>query len=155
MEDNCITELVKYSKISEAEKMDFITATEASKILKVDIKMITEHFIPLHNFPHKKKGSLIRIDFDSFVKWLKDNQDLWDSRKLDILALGYEYSWLKKKREKDKERPVRKYWTPYEISKVKLLIEHNLSVKKLAKELNRSESSVYHKRRQLLKDGNK
>ena len=41
------------------------------------------------------------------LKFLKDNQDLWDASNVELYMLGEEKEWLKEKRKKDaKDKPV-------------------------------------------------
>lgn len=128
-----------------------VTVTEVSRLLNIDKKRI---------FKWREKGLKIaknnkfkgrtKINFFSLVEFLKNNQDLWDSRKVELYALGKEYKWLKEKRENDKFRPISKKWTKYEELKLKNLKAKGLNVKEILKEFpDRTESSITHKMSRL------
>lgn len=48
------------------------------------------------------------IDFKDFIAFLKKNQSLWDSQRVELYSLGYEYEWLKKKRFEDRREKWKK-----------------------------------------------
>jgi len=42
------------------------------------------------------------VTYDELLKFLKNNQNVWDSTFLEENALGAEWEWLRLKRQKDK-----------------------------------------------------
>ena len=130
---------------------DYICATECAKILHIDVKMITEHFTK-HDLPYIRVKREFLINFDDFVDWLKDHQNLWDSKKLEHLALGYEYDWLKEKRKKDAAIPyLRTRWSDYEIATLCRMINMGMSYEAVSTALGgtRSAGSCRHKWKRL------
>lgn len=128
---------------------DYIHATEVAKILHVDIKTVTGVYMK-KELPYIRVRREILINFDDFVDWLKSHQNLWDSKKLDILALGYEYPWLKKKREEDKKKTfAHTRWREYEVITLCIMIEQGKSYDEISKRLCRSEMSIRHKWKRL------
>lgn len=96
----------------------------------------------------KKRKSNVKttyqVSMDDLKDFLEKNQELWDSRNLELYALGEEPEWLKEKRKRDIKEPVesRKRWTKAEDN---LLIEYakqGLSKEEIAKKLNRTIKSI-------------
>lgn len=129
-----------------------MSARGVSLLLGVDIHAITDYWIPKCGLKGKKtkvldKGTKTIIHFDDLVRWLKCNQDKWDSRKVELYALGQEYDWLQKKRQSDKELPTRRFykWSPYEDSRLISMFRRGIKIKDIAAELGRSYSAVEHR----------
>lgn len=101
---------------------EMMSARKVSELLGVDVHTVCDYWIPkcgLKGKPKrlgisKKKTTIIM--FEDLLKWLENHQDLWDSRRLELYALGMEYDWLTKKRKDDAARPARKAqkWTAQE-----------------------------------------
>jgi len=82
------------------------------------------------------------------LEWLKNNQDKWNSTRLDEYGLGVEPQWLKEKRKTDIDIPKRKFykWTKQEDQKLILYYKQGkLTYKQIGEKLNRSESAVDHR----------
>jgi len=84
-----------------------ITCSEAARLIGVSYGKILR-FILNHGLTSRKvfygQGTeryCNMIDFDTFVKWLEQNQDRYDSRTIEYLALGFEFDWLREKRRRD------------------------------------------------------
>ena len=84
------------------------------------------------------------INFDDLVKFLKNNQDMWDSRIVEPYILGPEDDWLLEKRKNDEINPPRFYkkWTEEEKSKATSYIKQRKSYKEIADLLDKSECAV-------------
>ena len=91
-----------------------------------------------------KKTSYYVVEWEDLLIFLENNQELWDSRKVDLYMLGEETEWLVAKRKKDSlEKPLGyRLWTKEEIKCVESLFNFGKSYKEIAKEINRPESSV-------------
>lgn len=93
------------------------------------------------------KKNRILIKYDTFINFLKNNQRLWDSKKVEPYALGYEPKWLLRKRESDKKIPrnSQQKWNKFdEIEAVKMR-EEGAPIQLIADKLNRSYASVKRK----------
>lgn len=92
---------------------------------------------------YKKYKNKYLVKLENLLKFMKENQDLWDSRKLEPLILGKEPKWLKEKRELDKKQPKNKFarWTPAQDN---MLITYlrKYNYEEIGKMLGRSTNSV-------------
>lgn len=129
----------------------YINRNQAAQMVGVDYKVLVRNWEPNHNlrFVKKKirtnKKSQYLISLDSFIKWLEKHQDLWDSRKMEPYALGYEPEWLVEKRKRDNElinKPRGTKFTPREDSLIVMYLKMNKTQREIAEILNRSKSSV-------------
>lgn len=87
---------------------------------------------------------MIMIKLPTLIKWLKANQNKWDSRRVELYALGKEEDWLKEKRKKDLSLPPRKNykWTKQEDLIAVHMRKVGYSCRKIGERLGRSEDSV-------------
>jgi hypothetical protein len=78
------------------------------------------------------------------LEWCKEHQDLWDSRKVELFALGEEPEWLKTKRKLVTNKPKKTFqkWTRKEDNKAIDLFKFGYKYKDIAKELSRSTEAV-------------
>lgn len=125
-----------------------LNANQVAELLKVDIHAITDYWVPRYGLKCKKvtirKRQSWSIKFDDLMKWLELNQDKWDSRRVEYMALGCEPKWLKDKRIEDMKLPKRKCqkWTREEDIKAISLFKIGHEYKDIAIQLNRSKEGV-------------
>lgn len=84
------------------------------------------------------------VIWEDLMSFLKNNQNEWDSRKLEKHMLGLEPDWLKEKRIRDKkENPLwYRRWTMGEINKAEMLFKCGKDYAYIAKELDRTEGAI-------------
>ncbi len=124
-----------------------ISISDLAKILGIDSQKIITTW--------KNKGLRIKkiqtsnryenaVMYDQILIFLEQNQDLWDSKKLEKDVFGEEPEWLVKKREVDKniEYKQYEYWSTGEFKKARKLLEEGYSYSKIAEDLNKSVESV-------------
>ncbi|MDR1408870.1 MAG: sigma-70 region 4 domain-containing protein [Oscillospiraceae bacterium] len=136
-----------------ADNYNCLTARKTSELLGVDIHTVTDFWIAKKGLKAKRRaphGTRKQwwIDFDALRKWLKNNSELWDSRRVELFALGGEPDWLKAKRESDAAKHGRKAqkWTSSEDLHAILLYRSNCyTVAQIAERLDRSASAVEHR----------
>ena len=93
---------------AKANGYKYITAGQVAKILGEDRKTIWKWIqkgkikAKLQTISGEQKWWC--IDFEYFIKWLQENQQMYDATKIEQYALGYEYDWLIEKRKRDRER---------------------------------------------------
>lgn len=120
------------------DNLGFISAYQAGKIIGKDSRTLQNAGLKF-----RREGKLKVIELESFIKWLKNNQDKWDSRKLEEYGLGVEPKWLREKRTRDFVKTTfNKAWTKKETD---ILIAGYLADKsfsELAESLNRSEGAI-------------
>lgn len=137
------------------ENTDFFTVSDLCEMLGVTRDRVTitwrkkglalkEHYIT-------DKKSYLVIEIDDLIKFLKDNQDEWDSRGLELYGLGIEPKWLTEKRKQDYLNPPVFYerWSAQEESKAINLLLLGKDYSEIAEEIGRSEAAVSVKLRDL------
>lgn len=133
---------------------EMMSARKVSELLGVDIHAVTDYWIPKLGLRAKNKRRGVSekkttiIMFEDLLRFLKTNQDVWDSRRVEEYALGVEFDWLKEKRKRDRELPLRRLqkWTPTEDQQLIILYKRgDLTKAEIAKRLNRSYSSIEHR----------
>ena len=104
--------------------------------------------------PHlrDKTKSKRRMASDEQIKqFMRNHQDLWDTRKVTINLYENNPTWYKEKIERDKLKPLHRnsYYTDLED---KILIDRfrrGWSIKEISKEVSRNEKSVDNRLRKL------
>ncbi|MCM1039834.1 MAG: hypothetical protein NC434_10970 [Ruminococcus sp.] len=86
---------------------DYICAREISRIMGVDVHTITDYWIKKLGLPCKRiEGSgrtlYVMVRHDELVTFLKNNQSIFDSRRIKPYGLGCEPEWLHQKRLRDR-----------------------------------------------------
>ncbi len=133
---------------------EMMSAQKVSELLGVDVHAVTDYWIPKCGLKAKnkrlgvtKKTTTI-IMFEDLLEWLQTHLGLWDSRRVEFLALGMEYDWLVEKRNSDAKLPARKAqkWTPEEDARLIYLFKRgNMTYEQIGVELRRSRSAVEHR----------
>ena len=95
----------------------------------------------------KTKKKRYMIDEDSLMKFMKEYQNLWDTRKLTINIYQKKPNWFKEKEISDKNISIKKhnYWSETE---TKILIDRyhkGWTLESIAEEIGRSKCSVKNK----------
>ena len=142
---------VKREKLGAATRADeYITPSHLAKLLKVDSHAAIR-WIKKHNLKAVRKIMLFKrrfylINHSDLCKWLENNQDRFDSRKVELFSLGYEPQWLHAKRIKDRELPKNRFkkWTALEVQRIVVNYE-DMKYKEIAQLLGRSYISIDHK----------
>lgn len=135
------------------ENANCLNANQLSDLMKIDSHTVTDYWIPKCGLKAKRKAPHGErkqwfINMESLLSWLEENQDKWDSRKVEKFAFGLEPEWLVRKREIDKTLPARKLqkWTEVEDNKAIILFKTGLyTYKQIGDMLGRSTSSVKHR----------
>ena len=91
------------------------------------------------------------IRFIDLVNWLKNNQEKWDSRRVELFSLGEEPEWLNIKRKSDEEIPINRFkkWNQYEDAQIICMYKQGKKHKDIALVLNRSINSVQHRLKRI------
>lgn len=92
---------------------EYLTFSNIADLLGLDPHCISRIW-KSKGLKYKKYKNKYLVKVENLLKFMKENQELWDSRKLEPLILGKEPKWLKEKREFDKTQPKNKFvkWTP-------------------------------------------
>lgn len=125
-----------------------ITISEMSELLDVTRDRITRTWVELGlNIKLTKltnEKSYMTITWGDLMQFLENNQNEWDSRKVERNMLGQEPEWLEQKRARDlKDNPLwYRKWTEEEIIKAESLFNSGKDYQTIALEIDRSEWSV-------------
>lgn len=135
---------------SYLEASEYLGMHQVTEILGVDSHVPTRTWIPKYNMPFVKRrirGNLrfrvIRLE--DLMKWLRDNPEAWDSRKVKPYALGTEPPWLKEKRAADNariEKPTGTKYTEREDTIIRWRRGSGKTYKEIGQEIGRSADSV-------------
>lgn len=132
---------------------------QVAKILKIDnhviYRWIEEKRLKAMNKKLIDDNQIYQIRMEDLEEFLQNNLDAWDSRRLDLYALGTEPKWLQEKRKKDMQLPVKQgsFWTEEEEKRLISYLKSGLEVKKIAKRMGRTEKSIYAKAKRLRDSG--
>lgn len=131
-----------------------MSARKVSELLGVDVHAVCDYWIPKCGLKGKAKRlgrsskTTTIIMFEDLLLWLENHQDLWDSRRLELNALGTEYEWLVEKRKADALLPARKAqkWTSEEDARLIAMFKRgDMTYSEIGIELGRPASGVEHR----------
>lgn len=128
--------------------IELILVSDICEILDIPRDRVMNTFVNHGLFLRKKwisnKKFYYYVLYDDFITYLKNNQDTWDSRNLELYALGIEEEWLKEKRRRDTKDDLQwhKEWTKDEIQKAVDIFNYKKSYQAVAEELNRPLGAV-------------
>ena len=134
---------------SPTDSGNYINANKVAELMGVDIHAVTDCWINNHNLKAKKKvirykRKMYMIKFTDLLQWLEDNQDKWDSRRIELYDLGQEPQWLKEKRKSDTLLPTCRFhkYSPIEDGQIISMFRRGMKIKDIALAMNRSINSV-------------
>lgn len=87
---------------------DYICAREISRIMGIDVHAVTDYWIkkldlPCRKIEGKNRTLYVMVRHDDLINFLKNNQDVFDSRRIEPYGLGCEPEWLHQKRIHDRD----------------------------------------------------
>lgn len=127
---------------------EYLSANQVAEIVGIDRHCVGNW---IKNYGLKGKKRVMRKEFamwlikpKDLLKWLENNQDKWNTRKLELFALGQEPQWLKEKRKIDREVPKRRFqkWTRNEDLMAIQMFKRGYTCKEIGKHLNRSTNAA-------------
>lgn len=133
-----------------------ITASEVARMLGI---ACPKNVIRWKNkglkMKHNGTKSPWRIGYDNLINFLKNNQDLWDSRNMELYALGHEPKWLIEKRRTDMSMPGmhKQKWTEREDSLLISYYNMDRSIEDIADVLQRTVRGIGRRISRLKKSG--
>ena len=133
-----------------------LTAQDLADAVKVCPHTVIEWWIRRYGLPAKKRVTrrsrqFWQIDITDFWKWAKQNQDKFDSRRIEPLVLGFEPEWMVEKRKADRLIPKRHFaiWTPIEDQMLINMLNKKMSYEDMSKELGRTRAAVSNRIQEL------
>ena len=135
---------------SYLQSSEYLSMHQVTEILGVDSHVPVRTWIPKYKMPFVRRrirGNLLFrvIRLEDLMKWLKDNPEAWDARKVKPYALGTEPPWLKEKRAADNartEKPTGTKYTSAETSAIRIGRSARKSYKEIGARIGRSAASV-------------
>ena len=127
---------------------DLITISDMEDLLNVDRNRIINRWVKLGLKLKKKKLTqnfyLYTITWKDLMDFLENNQNEWDSRKVEKNMLGPEPEWLQEKRKRDiKENPLwYRLWTNEEILQTEILFKNGKTYQEIGIIMNRSTNAI-------------
>jgi hypothetical protein len=146
-----IIKSVRYKLGAATSAGEAMTANAVAVLMGVDRHTITDYWMPNGlKAQHKAMRGVKQmhmINFHDLLKWIKDNQDKWDSRRVELFALGSESEWLKEKRRRDGQKISKGCirWTPAEDQRAIVLFRRGLTINQIADRLGRTHAGVEHR----------
>ena len=135
---------------SYLQSSEYLSMHQVTEILGVDSHVPVRTWIPKYKMPFVRRrirGNLLFrvIRLEDLMKWLKDNPEAWDARKVKPYALGTEPPWLKDKRAEDRKRiakPTGTKYTAAEDSAILIGRAAGKRYKEIGERIGRSAASV-------------
>ena len=90
-----------------------------------------------------RKGNYLAIRQEVLIKYLKNHPEDWNAANIPDDSLIMSYPWYKEKKKQDSKDNY--YWTETEVSRLKLLRFQGYSIREIAEQMGRSESSIKYK----------
>ena len=90
-----------------------------------------------------RKGNYLTVRQEDLICYLKDHPEDWSAANIPDDSLIMAFPWYKEKKKQDSKRQY--YWTPEELSKLKYLRYQGYSIREIAEQMGRSESSIKYK----------
>jgi hypothetical protein len=152
----------KRLKLGASTRADeFMTARQASLMLGINDSQVVLRWIKLKGLPAKKREMLFgkkfwMIKHSDMINWLENNQEKFDSRKIEFYALGSEPNWLQEKRKKDKLLPKNRFkkWNKMENDLLMICQDKGMKQKEIAEMFGRSVNSIGRKINRLKRKQN-
>lgn len=132
------------------ENQGLLTANQLSVALGIDRHTVVDFWIERCNLRAIRKATrnvfrFYLVDANDFWKWAEENQEKFDSRRIEPLILGPEPPWMKQKRRADLSLPTRRLqkWTTQEDKRLRELYKANIyTYAEIGRVLGRSRESV-------------
>ena len=87
-----------------------------------------------------KKGNYRVVHQEDLIKYLKNHPEDWSAADVTDDTLIMRYPWYKEKKRKDKKTQY--HWTPEETSRLRYLRHEGYTIREIAEQMGRSESSI-------------
>lgn len=128
---------------------EYLNAYRIANLMGVDNHVIkrtwTNHGLKLRKMRIRGNEPKEVITLERFMVWLREHQDLWDSRKIPEYGLGTEPEWLKEKQRRDALLPARSRGTKYtseEDNRLVMMYQLGKTQAEIGQALERTEASV-------------
>lgn len=96
-----------------------------------------------HGLRIMRKGNYYVVSQENLIKFLKNNPEVWNAADVTDDSLIMRFPWYQEKKKTDTKSQY--YWTPADISRLKLLWYQGYTIREMAEQMGRSESSIKYK----------
>ena len=128
---------------------DRIALAEVARMIGVDRGTISRTWVQ-HGLKTRKNGRFKMVTYENLADFMENNPKLWQASKCDYYFFC-QYKWFMDRLADERRgrgviatQQTKKYWSEYEISRLKLLRKRGLSNSEIGKELGRTKQSVDH-----------
>lgn len=123
------------------DNTDMLTRNTLSQILGVENRTI--QYWERKGLKAIRKRPYVMYRHQDIIKYLRDHPDDWNATRVTDDTLFMQYDWFKEKRKTDISH---KYnWTQAEVKRMNYLRHEGYSIREIAEQMNRSESSIKYK----------
>ena len=122
-----------------------LSAREVGEILKTDTKTIIRWKkigLKMRKNNPKKLYSPYKIKMKDLLKFLKENQDLWNANNVDLYGLGKEEQWIIDKRKEDYKKIWFKRWSKEDDNRLIFLRNQGKTCVEIGAELGRNANAI-------------
>lgn len=121
---------------------DLLTANQVCLMIGIESRTLKKKWKD-KGLKIMRKGNYLCVRQPDLIKYLKEHPEDWNAAKITDDSLIMAYPWYKEKKKTDEKSSY--YWTPEEISTMKLLRYQGYSIREIGERLGRSESSIKYK----------
>ena len=118
---------------------DLLTLNQVSQMLGIQYRTLKGKWQSkgLHIM---SKGNYLVVSQQELIKYLENHPEDWNAKNIPDDSLIMSFPWYKEKFQTDKK--TRYYWTPEEETRLKYLRFRGYSIREIAEQMGRSESSI-------------
>lgn len=121
---------------------DMLTMNQVCLMLNVQSRTVKKKWVS-KGLRIMRKGNYIAIRQEVLIKYLKEHPEDWNAADIADDSLFIRYPWYKEKRKQDKASQY--FWTDADVSKLHCLRYRGYSIREIAEQMGRSESSIKYK----------
>lgn len=121
---------------------DLLTMNQLCQMLGVESRTVKKKW-KAKGLRIRRKGNYLTIRQENLIQYLKDHPEDWSAADVTDDSLIMSYPWYKEKRQRDSKRKY--FWTPEDVSKLRLFRYQGYSIREIAELMGRSESSIKYK----------
>jgi excisionase family DNA binding protein len=137
--------VIMASRMGLGNKRDYeaLRIKEIAEMFGVDKTTVRNTWIKNNGLKARRVMNELLVYPDDLLKWMKNNQNCYSTKKLEQNILGKEDKWLKEKRKKDRNAKPRdkKKWSNEEKERLLIYYRRGLKYSEISERLNRSEDA--------------
>lgn len=121
---------------------DMLTMNQVCQMIGVDSRTIKNRWKNkgLHIM---RKGNYLVIHQNELIRYLQEHPEDWNAAKITDDSIIMRFTWYKDKRKQDTRNQY--FWMPEEVARLRYLRHQGYSIREIAGQMGRSESSIKYK----------